>query len=205
MAKLLRIADAAEILGVSADTLRRWVEDGALQAVRTYGGQLRFREADVLAFREQGQGQDDSNTDDDTGPAPQAKARPPRKPAPDKPDWERLPPWERKKAEVEAELAICDLMAKRRAHKQECIRARQAVQNEAADRERLAELKRLGLRYCSHADQRHRLVRLLEHFVTSKQIPAYLSQIEQRQLVIDRVSRFNSACWEEWGRSLRGK
>jgi len=203
MARLLRIAEAAEILGVSADTVRRWVEDGALPAVRTYGGQLRFREADVLAFREQAQGPENANPDDDPGPAPQATARSPRKPAPDKPDWKRLPPWERKKAEVEAELAIGDLLAKRRAQRRERVREQQQAQERAAERGRLAELKRLGLLHCSHSDQRHRLVRILEHFVTSKQIPAYLSEFEQRQLVIDRVRKFNSACWAEWGRRLR--
>lgn len=205
MAKLLRITEAAQILGVSADTLRRWVEDGALPAVRTYGGQLRFREADVLAFQEQAQGQDNGNLDDEAGSAPQPTARPPRRPTPNTPDWERLPPWERKKAEVEAELAIGDLLAKRRAQRRERVHEQQEAQGQAAERERLTELKRLGLLHCSHSDQRHRLVRILEHFVTSKQIPAYLSEVEQRQLVIDRVRKFNTACWAEWGRSLRGK
>jgi molybdopterin-binding protein len=35
----LRIGDAAEALGVSTDTLRRWVEDGRVTADRTSGGQ----------------------------------------------------------------------------------------------------------------------------------------------------------------------
>ncbi len=35
----LRIGQAAEILGVGVDTLRRWEEDGRLQATRTDGGQ----------------------------------------------------------------------------------------------------------------------------------------------------------------------
>jgi excisionase family DNA binding protein len=172
MATLLRIAEAAELLGVSGDTLRRWAEDGALAAVRTYGGQLRSREADILTFQQQAEGQRSADPDGAPGTFPRAPARAPRKPVPDRPDWERLPPWERKKAEVEAELAIGDLLAKRRAHKRERIRERRAAQNEAAERERLAELKRLGLRHCSHADQRRRLVAILERFVTSKQIPA---------------------------------
>jgi molybdopterin-binding protein len=35
----LRIGQAAEILGVSVDTIRRWAEDGTLKTTRTGGGQ----------------------------------------------------------------------------------------------------------------------------------------------------------------------
>jgi molybdopterin-binding protein len=43
----LRIGDAAEILGVSVDTLRRWEEDGRLHADRSAGGQRRVPIAEV--------------------------------------------------------------------------------------------------------------------------------------------------------------
>jgi len=35
----LRIGQAAEVLGVSVDTIRRWAEDGTLKTTRTGGGQ----------------------------------------------------------------------------------------------------------------------------------------------------------------------
>ncbi len=35
----LRIGQAAELLGVSVDTIRRWAEDGTLRTSRTTGGQ----------------------------------------------------------------------------------------------------------------------------------------------------------------------
>jgi molybdopterin-binding protein len=35
----LRIGDAAEALGISTDTLRRWIQDGRVEADRTSGGQ----------------------------------------------------------------------------------------------------------------------------------------------------------------------
>jgi molybdopterin-binding protein len=35
----LRIGQAAEVLGVSVDTIRRWAEDGSLKTTRTAGGQ----------------------------------------------------------------------------------------------------------------------------------------------------------------------
>lgn len=47
---LIPIGDAARILGVSIDTMRRWDRTGKLVAVRTLGGQRRFRRSDVEAL-----------------------------------------------------------------------------------------------------------------------------------------------------------
>ncbi len=38
-ARTLRIGEAAELLGVGVDTVRRWESDGRLETVRTEGGQ----------------------------------------------------------------------------------------------------------------------------------------------------------------------
>ncbi len=43
----LPIGEAARILGVSVETLRRWDADGKITAVRTPNGQRRFHRADV--------------------------------------------------------------------------------------------------------------------------------------------------------------
>jgi molybdopterin-binding protein len=43
----LRVGQAAEILGVSTDTLRRWDAEGRLATFRTSGGQRRIRLAEV--------------------------------------------------------------------------------------------------------------------------------------------------------------
>jgi molybdopterin-binding protein len=43
----LRIGQAAEVLGVSVDTIRRWATDGALQTTRTGGGQRLVSAAEV--------------------------------------------------------------------------------------------------------------------------------------------------------------
>lgn len=49
--KLLNIGQAAEILGVSIDTLRRWDESGKLVAIRKEGGTHRYyREKDLEIF-----------------------------------------------------------------------------------------------------------------------------------------------------------
>ncbi len=53
----LRLGEAAEILGVSADTVRRWTLDGRLPAERTAGGQRTVSRTDVArlaADRRQG-------------------------------------------------------------------------------------------------------------------------------------------------------
>jgi molybdopterin-binding protein len=39
VARTLRIGEAAELLGVGVDTVRRWEADGRLETVRTDGGQ----------------------------------------------------------------------------------------------------------------------------------------------------------------------
>ena len=50
--KLLNIGQAAEILGVSIDTLRRWDENGKLVAIRKEGGTHRYyREGDLEVFK----------------------------------------------------------------------------------------------------------------------------------------------------------
>ena len=49
--RLLKISEAAEILGVSIDTLRRWDESGKLTAIRKEGGTHRYyREKDIEIF-----------------------------------------------------------------------------------------------------------------------------------------------------------
>jgi len=44
---LLPIGEAAKMLGVSVDTIRRWEMDGKIAAIRTLGGQRRFRRAEI--------------------------------------------------------------------------------------------------------------------------------------------------------------
>ncbi|MDE0652528.1 MAG: TOBE domain-containing protein [bacterium] len=44
---LYRIGHAAELLGVSVDTVRRWADDGRLAVVRTSGGQRLVDGADL--------------------------------------------------------------------------------------------------------------------------------------------------------------
>jgi excisionase family DNA binding protein len=47
---LMTTGEAANQLGVSVQTVRRWERSGALAAVRTPGNQRRFRRSDVDAL-----------------------------------------------------------------------------------------------------------------------------------------------------------
>jgi excisionase family DNA binding protein len=47
---LIPIGEAARILGVSLDTVRRWERRGKVSAVRTVGQQRRFRRGDIEAL-----------------------------------------------------------------------------------------------------------------------------------------------------------
>jgi molybdopterin-binding protein len=46
----LRIGDAAELLGVSVDTVRRWMTSGTLAFTRTSGGQRTVKRSDVAGL-----------------------------------------------------------------------------------------------------------------------------------------------------------
>lgn len=48
--QLLTAPEAAEVLQVSVNTLRKWGDAGALPSVRTPGGHRRFRRSDVEAL-----------------------------------------------------------------------------------------------------------------------------------------------------------
>lgn len=47
---LLPIGEAARILGVSVETLRRWDRAGSIGSIRTIGGQRRFRRSEIEAL-----------------------------------------------------------------------------------------------------------------------------------------------------------
>lgn len=52
---VIPIGEAARLLGVSVDTIRRWDREGRLSSFRTVGGQRRFYRTDVESLREAGE------------------------------------------------------------------------------------------------------------------------------------------------------
>lgn len=48
--ELLTIGEAAAVLQASVQSVRRWADDGHLTAIRTPGGQRRFRRSEVEAL-----------------------------------------------------------------------------------------------------------------------------------------------------------
>lgn len=51
MAELIQVRQAARMLGVHENTIRRWEERGLLRAVRLPSGVRRFRAEDIEAVR----------------------------------------------------------------------------------------------------------------------------------------------------------
>lgn len=50
--RFLNVSDAAEFLGVSAASLRKWSDEGLVPVYRTPGGQRRFSAEDLARFLE---------------------------------------------------------------------------------------------------------------------------------------------------------
>ena len=48
MSNLIGVKEAAELLGVSTKTIRRWEADGKICSVRTEGGHRRFNVSELL-------------------------------------------------------------------------------------------------------------------------------------------------------------
>ena len=49
--RLLKITEAAKVMGVSVSSLRRWEKEGKISSVRTPGGHRRYRISDIEKFQ----------------------------------------------------------------------------------------------------------------------------------------------------------
>ena len=49
----MTVSEAARYLGVSEPTLRKWTDEGMISAFRTPGGHRRYREEELIRFRDE--------------------------------------------------------------------------------------------------------------------------------------------------------
>jgi excisionase family DNA binding protein len=218
MGKSLSPRDAADRLGITTDTLRRWDREGRIEAQRTPGGQRRYREADVNALLEFPRGpisvrsvrpqkrallNGDLDTDTriaDSDSAPVTAGN-------------DIAPWERRVAEERADLEVTKIQREREAllredRESEEIRitaerqAREASAREIkretervsaarAEQERLEGLRAQGRGMCLFApiEYQARVTRDLESFVSPHQFPATLNFYTAYQILKARVDR----------------
>lgn len=188
---MLRLSEAAALLGVAPATLRSYCDRGLVAFQQMPNGERRFRRADVVAFK---RGEDRRQEHAGTAPVGDAAAdtvlenRGRR-------NWEdTVPPWERRahaaKAEIEVERsrqAVNRLRAEEAAQAAQAESAAELARVQQLETARLLGLKQHGRSLCLFAssDVERLVVRDLERWVTSANVPAFLTVWDQRRLVSD--------------------
>jgi len=94
-----------------------------------------------------------------------------------------LPPWEQRKAEAEAELEVERMTREREEEQAETERQLAARESRRTEKVRLDELKRGGKLWCWDTEYIPLVVRRLEEYVTTEQVPSWLSSWEQQNVV----------------------
>jgi excisionase family DNA binding protein len=201
--RYVRIGDAAQQLGVSVDTMRRWAEEGIIAGYRSPGGQVKFLQRDVRDLLTRSDEPRPSRrvadvaranltgvSPDETKPLPAAR-------------WKDLPPWEQRRAEVETDLAIERLTAEREQERADVDRMEQEERARASEVARLVELKRLGRISVTTSEATDEAIRELERYVTSEQIPAWLSKWEQVRMVQTFVWGICDRVWKQRLEAIR--
>lgn len=184
MATRLRMGETAQRLGLSQDTVREWVRRGFLKARRTPTGQLLFDEVDVetartgnssLSAHESGTQHASADKDETIRTSP----------------WQKLPPWVTKVEAARACLTLDTIEAERkqRLHEREveaqrAIAAQQRESQEKAQRQRLNGIKKRVLQTVwIPAEYNSEVIAEIERFATPEQLPAWLAESEQLDLV----------------------
>lgn len=186
MATRLRMGEAAQRLGLSQETVREWVRRGFLKARRTPTGHLLFDEADVDAAR---RGEHPSVLAPTTREAPLSEVGPdePKQ----TPTWKKLPPWVTKVETARAGLTLDELEAERKdrakerqSERQREIAAEQRAAQEKALQQRLNSVKKRVIQTVWIPSQfRSEVITSVERFATLEQLPSWLAEWEQFDLV----------------------
>ena len=191
---MLRLSRAAALLGVAPATLRSYCERGLLAFQQMPNGERQFRRADLLAFKSgerkahhRASGEV-SPTLAATNPVTTAEGR-------RRVNWEEeVPPWERRvhsaKAEIEVERArqeVDRLRAGEAAELSQAEAAKELARAQHQEASRLLSLKQHGrtFSFFSCGEVERQVVRDLEAWVTSANVPVFLAVWEQRRLVSD--------------------
>lgn len=175
-------SEAGAILGVGPDRVAQLAREGTLGSMKTPGGHLRLRRAEVEGL-----------ANPQTGPHPEEEETEPAEPEPHKespnppqPKWESVAPWKRRIREAEADVHVLKLDDQReqlleaRAERQS---QRERVQAELAsaqaETQRLRQLKSRALSFLPYgvpANLQAEVARKLESGVTSERYPAGLAR-----------------------------
>lgn len=186
---MLRLSEAASRLGISPATLRSYCDRGLVQYREMPNGERRFESEWLDSFREStGSGSRRSLSLE----AEAAESEPTERTR-HRPRWkERVPPWERKALAAESDIKIERarqeverLRAEEEARRGDVERARQTREAERREEARLIGLKQAGRVAIPWypAELQRSILREVDDWVTSRNVPAYLSPFEQRNLV----------------------
>jgi len=197
---MLRLSEAAARLSVSPATLRSYCDRGLIQYREMPNGERRFELEWLDLFRESNGNnsrrtrQLDQPEIEDPEPAERTRTRPKWK--------ERVPPWERKALAAESQIKIerarqevDRLRADEEARQLEAERAAEIREAGRREEARIVALKQAGraaIPWYPSDLQRHILPEI-DEWVTSRNVPSYLSPVEQRNLVTAFVLEKSSA------------
>jgi excisionase family DNA binding protein len=197
MDRYVRIGDAAQQLGVSVDTMRRWAEEGIIAAYRSPGGQVKFLQCDVRELLTRSDEPRPPRRVPDIARAGHNGISPDEAKAAAASRWKELPPWEQRRAEVETDIAIERLTAARERELADADRMERDEKERTSEIARLTELKKLGRMCVTMSEAVDEVIRELERYVTSEQIPTWLSKWEQTRMVQTFVWAICDRVWKE--------
>lgn len=209
MGRLLSPGDAAELLGITSDTLRRWERNGLIESERTPGGQRRYREGDIRAMLT---GEPTTLPRHDlTRAAAVGHIADDRTQGQSAHSPTQMPPWEQRVSEERAQLEIAKLRRERaglvradqiekeerernlieatQVFAQREVEAKKIAATEAKDRIRLDGLRVYGLTSASFAPPEYqaKIVRDLARTVNAKDYPPEMTDYLAKAAVSARV------------------
>ena len=189
MNRLFSVAEAADRLGVCADTIRDLTDRGALKSLRTPGGHRRFRAEDLesLDLDSPAPVLNPPESSDLSSPARSGPERAPK-----------IPPWKERVEEERADLEVLKLRRSARdLHEEDrCRQEREAaaaavVECRRREETRLEALRSFGLSQAQDVpvQWQARVVKDLQRYVSPEQVPLQLSDDQARAFVSVRGQR----------------